>query len=140
MTFSVSSLEIALRKGQSCPRRFPPKTFWQLVCNAFLLNVLFLELAAQSNCYDFTERFGITLYISYSLFSETFSSNLKGLGRVNLLGFFRYRILSYHLKCIYRKREKDDKIHISVKISDSAQLNLTKCHKLDRSLPALLSM
>ena len=101
VTFSVSSSEIALRKGQFCPRRFPPRTFWQLVCNAFLLNVLFLELVAQSNCYDFTDRCGITLYISYSLFNETF---LTGLGTINRLAFVRSRILSYHLKCINWKR------------------------------------
>lgn len=106
VTFSVSSSEIALRKGQFCPRRFPPRTFWQLVCNAFLLNVLFLELVAQSNCYDFTDRFGITLYISYSLFNETFLSDLTGLGTINRLAFVRFRILSYHLKCIYWKRGK----------------------------------
>ena len=107
VTFSVSSSEIALRKGQFCPRRFPPRTFWQQVCNAFLLNVLFLELVAQSNCYDFTDRFGITLYISYSLFNETFLSDLTGLGTINRLAFVRFRILSYHLKCIYWKRQNE---------------------------------
>ena len=113
VTFSVSSLEIALRKGRFCPRRFPPKTFWQLVCNAFLLNVLFLELVAQRNCYDFTERFDITLYISYSLFNVTFLTDLKGLGRVNRLDFVRYRILSYHLKCIHWKIEKYVREHFA---------------------------